>query len=357
MKPINCYTAITYRCNSKCLMCNIWKLPVKKEIEPELYGKLPPSLKTINISGGEPFLRSDVVRFIEAVEKKCNSPRIVVSTNGFLTKTLEEKLKEILSFKKDVAMRISLDGMNGMHEKIRGIKGGFDKALKSVDICKNLGVKDLGVAFTISDTNVTDLLKVYNLANDLKIQFTITIAHNSEIQLSINSNKFTKVYELKEQIAPLVTHELASWHPKRWFRAYYDSGVFDVGAGHPRRIKCEAGESFFFIDAYGDIFPCPLLNMKMGNLIEKDFDEIWYSDEAFKIRKYVKTCPRNCWMVCTVAPAMEKHPWVPSMWVLKNKLRLFLGKDLIGDLEGREDLEELKRIEDKEESYYQLINS
>jgi hypothetical protein len=62
-------------------------------------------------------------------------------------------------------------------------------------------------------------------------------------------------------------------------------------------------------------------------------------------------------MTGTARPALRRNILKPSQWILKNKLRLFLGKDLIEDLEGRKDLEELKRIEDKEESYYQLINS
>ncbi len=78
--PTDAVIAVTYKCNSKCVMCDIWKKPACKEIEPRLYAKLPGSLKYINISGGEPFLRKNLPEVIAVLSATCNEPRIGIST-------------------------------------------------------------------------------------------------------------------------------------------------------------------------------------------------------------------------------------------------------------------------------------
>ncbi|MBT4071635.1 MAG: radical SAM protein, partial [Candidatus Magasanikbacteria bacterium] len=56
-QPIDCVLGVTYNCNSRCTMCNIWKIKNSPELPVKEYEKLPRSLRDINISGGEPFLR------------------------------------------------------------------------------------------------------------------------------------------------------------------------------------------------------------------------------------------------------------------------------------------------------------
>jgi len=75
---------VTYRCNARCRMCNIWKHPTKpdEEIKPETLEKLP-RLDFCNVTGGEPFLRDDILDIVDVIKKKSN--RVVISTNGYLT--------------------------------------------------------------------------------------------------------------------------------------------------------------------------------------------------------------------------------------------------------------------------------
>jgi len=58
----------------------------------------------------------------------------------------------------------------------------------------------------------------------------------------------------------------------------------------------------------------------IGNLNEQSFDDIWSGEKAKEIRDKVKNCPKNCWMIGSVAPVMKKYFWKPALWVLKNKL-------------------------------------
>jgi molybdenum cofactor biosynthesis enzyme MoaA len=85
MIPIDAVLAVTYNCNSKCRICQIWRNKSTNKVDSQVYNKLPPTLKHINISGGESFLRDDLPEIISVIEEQCPSSNIIISTNGFLT--------------------------------------------------------------------------------------------------------------------------------------------------------------------------------------------------------------------------------------------------------------------------------
>ena len=116
--------------------------------------------------------------------------------------------------------------------------------------------------------------------------------------------------------------------PKNWFRAYFNMGLANKVRGGKRPLPCEVGTDVFFLDPYGNIMPCNGSDkpMVMGNLKEKSFDEIWNCPEANEIRKQVRECPKQCWMIGSASPAMKKSVWIPAKWVVKNKLKVIRQK-------------------------------
>lgn len=80
--PADAVVAVTYDCDARCVMCNIWKSPPSRVIPPETFAKLPSSLKTINVSGGEPFLRDDLPEIVRCIKSACPASRIIISTNS-----------------------------------------------------------------------------------------------------------------------------------------------------------------------------------------------------------------------------------------------------------------------------------
>ena len=83
----------------------------------------------------------------------------------------------------------------------------------------------------------------------------------------------------------------------------------------------------FFIDPYGDVMPCNGTKDKevMGNLNRQTWDELWNSPEADAVRRKVRCCTRNCWMIGSASPAIRKYLPRPAWWVFKHKLRALLG--------------------------------
>ncbi|MFX0197759.1 MAG: radical SAM protein, partial [Candidatus Hodarchaeota archaeon] len=164
----------TYRCISKCQMCNIWKYPTKieEEIKPEVLNKLP-QLDFCNVTGGEPFLRDDIGGMIYILRKKAK--RIVISTNGYLT----EKILDVAREDKNIGIRISIEGLPAANDELRGTRDGFDHGLRTLLELKRMGLKDIGFGITVSDRNARDMLELYQLAKLMGLEFSTAVVHNS----------------------------------------------------------------------------------------------------------------------------------------------------------------------------------
>ncbi len=321
--PIDCVLAVTYRCNSRCTMCDIWKLKETRELELEYYKKLPKTLCDINVSGGEPFLRQDLVDLVKILHKTCPKARIIISTNGYLTDLIKEKTREILKDVPTVGVGVSIDGIGEMNDKIRGIPGGFNLATKTLKMLREeLGMKNLRIAFTISKQNVEHLSKVYDLSRDLGVQFTLALAQSSEF--FFGGKQIEEIPEekvLKEQFDYVIKKELQSWQPKRWVRAYFAKSLYDFAKTGKQALVSKAGIDFFFLDPFGNIYPSVVHNFVMGNIKEKDFSEIWSSPQAAAARKGVEEAKQDVWMICTARTAIKRHPLRVGWWVVKSKLK------------------------------------
>jgi MoaA/NifB/PqqE/SkfB family radical SAM enzyme len=121
-KKLNGTVIVTYRCNARCSMCNRYKAPSKpeEEISIETIRKLPKMYFT-NITGGEPFIRTDLPDIVRELYKK--SDRIVISTNGFFTDRIVALAKEF----PQIGIRISIEGLEKTNNEIRGLENGYQR--------------------------------------------------------------------------------------------------------------------------------------------------------------------------------------------------------------------------------------
>jgi len=309
--------AVTYRCNAKCHMCNIWQNPSNEQDEISLteIGKLPSGLKFANITGGEPFLRDDIEGIVRIIRSKAR--RVVISTNGYLTDRILDVVKKNL----DIGVRISLEGLPKANDDLRGIKDGFDHGLRTLLKLYDLGIKDIGFGITVSDKNAADLMELYSLANAMGVQFATAAVHNTYYFHKFD-NQITQPDMIAGEFKKLIDSQLKSRTPKNWFRAYLNHGLVNYICGKPRLLPCGAAHDVFFVDPFGEVRPCNAMEVSMGNLKDSSFDQIWNGQKAEEIRKMVTNCDKNCWMVGTVSPAMKRNLIKPGIWVMKNKLGL-----------------------------------
>lgn len=306
---------VTQRCNARCVMCNSHENPTDpiKEINIETLKKIP-MCKFIQITGGEPFVRNDLRDVVAVLRQR--TKRLMINTNGYYT----EKIMEIGKEFPDVVIRVSIDGERETHNKIRGIDI-YDRAMKTLSGLKEIGVKDVGISFTLQDSNYMDLLKVYHHAVALKIDFGCSIVHNS-FYFSKDDNEINSDNMIENQLRLLIGEQLQSKRKKDWARAFVNDFNIKYMKKESLPIKCDAGVSSFFIDAYANILPCnmtvkPLI---MGNLKEKEWDEILAGEESQRIISFCKNCKINCWSICNVQSEIKKKLWIPAWWLVRNKI-------------------------------------
>jgi MoaA/NifB/PqqE/SkfB family radical SAM enzyme len=307
MKPTSAIVAVTLNCNARCVMCDIWKQSSTDEMLPEEYRKLPASLRDINLTGGEPFLRQDLLAVIAAIRQACPQARLVISSNGLLVDRIRQSAPH-LSQMGSLAVRISIDGIGETHNRVRGIPHGFDRALQGLQNLKDAGVKDLGIGMTILEENVTEVGKVYRLAEGLGVEFSITIASDSPIFFGKGKAQLRPQSQDKliEQLQSLIASEYRQGHPKRWFRAWFEKELLRYTLQGKRSLPCDAGRGFFYLNPRGDVYCCHVMPYRMGSLREEDWEDLWQSSEAQRARQKTEGC-ENCWMVCTARTQMSKH--------------------------------------------------
>ena len=315
---------LTYRCNARCNMCNVWEYPTKpsEEIGMDIIEKLPEMFFT-NITGGEAFLRKDLPEIVGAIRKK--TKRIVISTNGYFTDRIVSLCKKY----PDLGIRISIEGLPKANDEIRGIPDGFDRGLRTLLELRSIGIKDIGFAMTVQDKNCKDLLPLYSLAQALGYEFATATLHNSHYFYKLD-NVIEDKGKVCGEFDKLIRELLRSKRVKDWFRAYMNLGFKNYIHGNPRFLPCEMGQNGFFVDPWGDVLPCNGMEEKesMGNLHQQTWEEIWNSMRAQEVRNKVKHCKKHCWMVGSAAPAIWQHPVKPIKWVLKNKIKSLMGMDI-----------------------------
>lgn len=318
----------TYRCDSRCSMCHIWKNPTHPdyELDLETLAKLPGGFDYINITGGEPTLRKDLMAICDLLRPKTRT--LEISTNGLHGDVLEP----IVLKYPDIKIRISVEGFEATNNAIRGEKNGFQRKVTTMERLIAAGGTDLGFATTFQDENVEEVIDLYRFAEGLKVEFATSALHNA-FQFHKNDNSIYDRVAVAKKVQGLITEMLASWTVKNWFRAYLNLGLMRKILGQDRLHSCTQGTDSVFVDPWADVYACNVRNdLLMGNLREQNWDAIYKGPTADSVRAKVAACPQNCWMVSSAKTSMRmrRAARVPKLaviqWVVVNKLRLIFGR-------------------------------
>lgn len=190
-----------------------------------------------------------------------------------------------------------------------------------------MGMKDVGFGMTVQDKNAPDLVPLYEISNEMGMEFATASLHNSFYFVEAKNIIHDRPM-VASHFEQLINELLNSHSPKKWFRAYFNHGLINYIYGQHRLLPCDMSFDTFFIDPYGDVMPCNGTKDKevMGNLNEQSWEELWNSPQAEEVRKKVRCCDRDCWMIGSVSPAMHKYIWKPAFWVVCHKLRFWTKK-------------------------------
>ena len=306
--PLRVHWDLTDICNSKCKHCDRWKHKKNpEELTTEEGLRLLEDLKNIGVraisfAGAEPLLRKDIFDLISHAVKLGFSTSM--NTNALLLN--KDRIEKLANIGLGTII-LSIDGnTEEIHDFIRGVKGSLKKNLEVVKTIKEVREK-LKKEITVQGTIVANSMNVRNLYDTVKMckengfdKIVIQPVHF--VEWHFNSEDF--MHMKKEDIPRLEEQMSKIWRDFRNFlsvqKGYFDE--FKTFFENPESLrKYRMSSAFVIADirSNGDVVPDPVGWLKLGNLHEKSFKEIWFSDEAKEVRRKIKNAeyPIN-WFSC-----------------------------------------------------------
>jgi sulfatase maturation enzyme AslB (radical SAM superfamily) len=212
-----------------CKTCFIWKqykqypLLEEKEFKTWEFEKTFQALERnpiwFVISGGEPYLRNDLVKICRAAYEYCSPQGITIPTNALLPKIIENNTKKILEQCSNtyIGINVSLDGIGEKHDYIRGIHGNFSKFIDTYQRLKKLKSEfsnlNIGIHSVISNYNIMDIVQLYNFIKTLKPDSYIsevaeerTELFNMRTNITPNINEYKKIINILSEIDTSISY-------------------------------------------------------------------------------------------------------------------------------------------------------
>jgi MoaA/NifB/PqqE/SkfB family radical SAM enzyme len=310
--PMNLTVSVSYRCNSRCKTCNVWQRP-NDDFTVEEYDKTFESIGGaaywFTFSGGEPTLRKDLPEIVEAAYRHCHPGIINIPTNGIQDKIVPGRIEQVLQAapSSEVIVNLSLDGIGEKHDIIRGVKGNFERAMRTYTGLKALKGRysnfTLGVHTVISNFNVDEFDYIYAFVRDeLKPDSFISEIAEERVELDTVGMGITPPIQ---RYRPVIEH-LQEGIRKAEFKGvsritqasrdrYYDL-VKRTLIERRQIIPCLAGVASAQIAPNGDVWTCCIRAESVGNLREHnyDFGATWNTERANELRRSIKAGECYC---------------------------------------------------------------
>ena len=338
---------VTSRCNAACPMClyktNMQQNSGQQELTVDEYARISQSLGKISIlgiSGGEPFLREDLKDVVGTIYDHCKPWVLDLPTNGFLTAQVLSHVKEIATRcpSMNIDIQLSIDGPQALHDRIRGVPGGFMKVKETylglVALRKqfrNLRVKACIVFSQYNEDQVAELLKILNDDFSGLDRVILSVAHGrveDPKAAKVSWDKYFQTCALQRKSVVLRNKfDLYSTFTMA-LRFVKNEFLKDVLREKDMYRHCGAGKSVVVIDELGKVFGCEQLWEPVGDLRQNgyDFGGIYSSPamKAFQARIRANKC--TCHWGLPMSNALLYSPrYYPK--ILAEMLRILFAKN------------------------------
>jgi len=306
----------TRRCNLKCEYCRDWKDKNRQDIKiSKLYSLVDEidklAIPFISFTGGEPLL----IKNIEDVAAYASRKNIIVNlnTNGTLIdRKRADKIAKSFDF-----IRLSLDGLEKVHDKISGIKGTYKKVIEALEYLTSVPNKTakIGINYVLNKDNRKNLKKFNEIFKD-KVDFIsfipeFSFCHHYKHRLNVTKEVIDN-YKYLESVKK-------SGNTRDFIKK------FDLD--YSRNI-CDAGKLYLIIMSRGNIYACPFLpekdylNFRLGSIYKNSLYDILKNKQNIKFSNFCYGCHTICTTEISRIFRMSPFELLKNFFYLK-KIYLF----------------------------------
>jgi len=323
--------SVTFRCNLNCSHCGVSKMKNNHSSEelssPDiarfLKDKKLKKLDVVIITGGEPFLKKDLVNIMVEFKKNISPSIFHITTNGYLTDEIVRSVKYLKSKGFNLDIKISIDDIGSRHDNLRGRKGVFDQAVKTIEALRNaFGEKELYIAInqTIFEENHKSVPDIKKLAASLRVDYMGFVGLKSRPLYSGVKDDDFGLSDLSHRSKDFLAEELS----KNVFKGFRYRGVSDIieklvmrhylsgqtmilHKNKTVKRRCMNLFTHFRLNPNGDMITCSYDLDVLGNIKNEKYSDIIKKPVTQDKLRKVKACGR-CWLGCEVTPS-----WVSSL--------------------------------------------
>jgi MoaA/NifB/PqqE/SkfB family radical SAM enzyme len=323
----------TWVCDARCTMCNNWKWGDRKsdmtlaQLEPVMNHPFWGAVENLNISGGEPTTRNDLPEIVEMFQRHLPRLRkIGINTTGLTPHRAIPMLTRIVEFCAKngilISIRVSLDGIGDVHNQVRDVKRGFEKASQTIDAMQALSkVHDnfqFGIASTIFATNMEDAENILAWARTKgldvvfnMLRFTDAMLHNKQLEEKIGFREREETFMRKFFLDRVQEESVLSGQAFMYLH-YADM----IANGYQRTMPCPFQSQGLLLNPNGDLHYCEN-SEKLGNVLDDSAESLYFKAENLMHRQHLKdkVCP-TCLSPCQVNVGAMKQ-FVPYAKFLK----------------------------------------
>ena len=321
-KPVSLVHFITNRCNARCPHCfidfddsNSQRATMSIEDIDQLTKTMGNALMNVNLTGGEPFLRQDILDIARCYYKNTLIDSIFITTHGGFTKKIldfSQILKKEFPDRK-LIFSISIDHFPESHNKYRKIKNLFQNAISTYKELGKMGENIFtNIGITLSPFNYEVALDLYDFLKSEGVKsFTVTLVRDEGVYKTPQGLKklLLKSYEqLTRKIQEETKKGIISGYSQKNYLGRMMNKKEEIMNKNIKRTylsnefisPCRSGALFGVLHANGDVYPCEVLSKKMGNVYDfnLNFLNLWNSKNSKDLKKWVVDSKCRCTYEC-----------------------------------------------------------
>ncbi len=275
--PLGVLIELTYRCNNHCYYCFQQGHPKTRELSNKKWFDILGQLAAagtlyLTFSGGEPLIREDFLSIVERAIS-LNFGVSVITNGGLLTPSTIQRLASLGILDIGISFHAA---QACLHDRLSGVPGSFAGARKGLDLCIAAGLKTI-VKHTVSSMNFGEYTELDKLCQSSGALFeydcfVLPGETGTVSPFGLTRQQFLR-FNQSRNVAPLDC-----------------SKTSDAAA----RLHCDAGRSIAGINPKGDVMPCILLPLSLGNCSASPFITIWNSEPARQFRLKERSLAPAC---------------------------------------------------------------